>query len=101
MASVRRAFGGEGRHVEPGVLGRTLEYSFHELHATESIDELCVLGGRGAIFYGSIEPAEYLLEGIIVAFAMAARQIGVRARFFGHQRWIFDHHLIGAVALSQ
>src|SRR5204863_8066444 len=53
------------------------------------------------IFYGSIEPAEYLLEGIIVAFAMAARQIGVRASFFGHQRWIFDHHLIGAVALSQ
>jgi hypothetical protein len=62
---------------------------------------LCVLSGRGAVLNGSIEPAEHLLESVIVAFAMATRQVGVRSRFFGQKRRILQNHLIGAVALAQ
>src|SRR5579883_3303717 len=78
----------EGGDVDPGVLGVAFELRFEEREATEAVGEGRVFGGRGRVEDRRVEAAEDLLEGVVVAFAVPAREIGVGAGALFEQRGI-------------
>src|SRR5450759_3371617 len=63
----------EGRDVHPAVLGVAFHLGFENGQLAQPVDELGVVGSRGGIRDRLVEAAEDLLEGIVVAFAVAAR----------------------------
>ena len=54
-----------------------LEFSVEDVQLPQSVDELRILRRSARIANRSIESPENLLESVIVAFAVAARKIGV------------------------
>src|ERR1700735_131551 len=57
-----------------------LERSLDDTQLPDSVNKLRIFGRAGRIANRSIEAAEDLLERIVVAFAVAARKIGITTR---------------------
>src|ERR1700689_625181 len=64
-------------HRHPGLFLRTLEHRVENPHLADPILEGGIIDWRLRIHDSLVEAAEDLLEGVRVAFAVAARQIGV------------------------
>src|ERR1019366_7969537 len=86
--------------VKPGMATITLQLCFQNDQLTESIRELRILRFHTGIFDRRIEAAEDLLERVVIAFAVSAGEIGVRARAFLQQRGIFDNYLVARVPVA-
>ena len=76
------------------------ECGVKDCHLPQSIDELRVFGRIAWRANRSVEASEDLLEGVVVAFAVAAGKIGVAARLRLQQRRIFNEDLIAGVAVA-
>ncbi len=66
----------------------------------QAIGELRILWCSAALPDGSIEPPKDLLESVVVALTVAARQIGKSARRRLQQRGILDEDLVAVVAVT-
>ena len=72
----------------------TIQFGLQNRELPQTVSELRVLDFSARVFNRLVEPAEDLLERIVVALAVAARQVGVQARARQHQRGVFDHDLV-------
>src|ERR1700735_33355 len=73
----------------PAVSARALEFGFENDELTKAVGEPRVVAGRGGVGDGGVEAAEKLFEGVVVAFAVAAGEIGEGAGGGFEQRGIF------------
>src|SRR5437868_6756469 len=67
-------------HRRPGLLARALKHGVEDLQLPETDVKGWIFNMRGAISDRSIKPPEDLFERVVVAFAVAAGEIGIRPR---------------------
>ena len=70
----------ERGNVHPGAVAAAFQLGFQDGQLAQAVHELRVLGLGGRVADGIVEAAEDLLEGVVVAFAVAAGKVGVGAR---------------------
>src|SRR5271156_1901351 len=59
-------------YVHPRALSAAIHFGFENRELPQTIHKLRVLRRGGGIFNRTVEPPEHLLEGVVVAFAVAA-----------------------------
>ena len=86
--------------VDPAALLMAFEYLLQQAHTMQPVGECRVFDCRRRIRDLPVEPPEYLLVSIVVAFAMAAGEIGVRRGRRVQQRRIFNDDLVRRIAMA-
>src|SRR5580692_7389836 len=88
-------------NIHPTLLPMTLHLSVQNRQLPKAIAELRILRRGIRCTERSVEPPEDLLEGVVVALAVAARQVGVAARRRLQQGRILYVDLIGGIAMTR
>src|SRR3954447_17357089 len=68
------------RHIHPPVRRVALQLALENGQPAQTIGELRIFGSRRRVENRRVKSTEHLLERVVVSFAMAARQIGIRPR---------------------
>src|SRR5207302_5860164 len=78
------------RYIHPGPAGIAGQRRIEDCELPQAVGELRICGRGRRVLNRLIEPAEDLFECIVIAFAMAAREVGERTRAWLEQRRIFQ-----------
>src|SRR5581483_381296 len=85
-------------NLDPAAPAMALELRVQNQHLPQPVRELRILRLRIRVFDRRVEAPENLLECVVVAFAVAARQIRIGSRAVLQQSGIFDDDLVGGIA---
>src|SRR5580692_419245 len=92
--------GARSGNIDPASCSMALKHGVEDGQLPQSVDKLRVLGRSARCSNRSIEAAEDLLEGVVVAFAVSAGKIGVASRPGFEQRRIFNEDFIAGVTVA-
>src|SRR5580698_3667194 len=93
-------FGVSSGNIDPASCSMALKRGVEDGQLPQSVDKLRVLVRSVRCSNRSIEAAEDLLEGVVVAFAVSAGKVSVAARPGLEQRWIFNEDFIAGIAVA-
>src|SRR5580704_7447428 len=94
------SFLGKSGNIDPASCSMALEHGVEDGQLPQSVDKLRVLGRTTRCSNRSIEAAEDLLEGVVVALAVSAGKVSVASRPGLEQRRIFNEDFIAGVTVA-
>lgn len=94
------SFSGFRWNINPGSRAIALQRGVENRELPQSVDELRILGRLAERRDRGVEAPKDLLEGVVVAFAVAAGKIGIAASGGLEQGRILDEHLIAYIAMA-
>ena len=87
-------------HIDPASGPMALQFSLEDGELPQTVGELRVFGSNAGCANRCVKAAEHLLEGVAVAFSVAAGQVGVAARLGLEQGRILEEELVAGVAVA-
>src|ERR1700677_2131271 len=88
-------------HCHPCPFLRTPEHGVENPHLANPILEGGIINRRLLIHHSSVEAAKDLLEGVRIALAVPARQVGVAPGLRPHEHGIFDLNFVRRIAMAE